>query len=55
MDSGFIGQNIYLYCASEKLATVFRASFREADYAPLLKLPETQKMLYVQAVGYPAE
>ena len=55
VDSGFIGQNIYLYCASEKLATVFRASFREADYAPLLKLPEMQKMLYVQAVGYPAE
>ena len=55
VDCGFIGQNIYLYCASEKLATVFRASFREADYAPLLKLPEAQKMLYVQAVGYPAE
>ncbi len=54
VDSGFIGQNIYLFCASEKLATVFRASFREADYNALLKLPKGQQMLYVQAVGYPA-
>lgn len=28
VDCGFVGQNIYLFCASQKLATVFRASFQ---------------------------
>jgi hypothetical protein len=26
VDAGFIGQNVYLFCASEGLATVFRAA-----------------------------
>ena len=53
VDCGFVGQNVYLFCASEKLATVFRGSFREGDYLPLLDLKEKEKILYVQAVGYP--
>ena len=32
VDTGFIGQNVYLFCASEGLATVFR---RAVDYAML--------------------
>ena len=32
-DTGFIGQNVYLFCASEGLATVFRASFDRARLA----------------------
>ncbi len=53
VDCGFVGQNVYLFCASEKLATVFRGSFREGDYTPLLDLKGKEKILYVQAVGYP--
>jgi len=26
VDTGFIGQNVYLFCASEGLATVFRGA-----------------------------
>ena len=32
VDTGFIGQNVYLFCASEGLATVFRGS---VDYPKL--------------------
>ena len=53
VDCGFVGQNVYLFCASSKLATVFRGSFREDDYKPLLDLKGKEKILYVQAVGYP--
>ncbi|WP_294478202.1 SagB/ThcOx family dehydrogenase [uncultured Victivallis sp.] len=53
VDCGFVGQNVYLFCASEKLATVFRGSFRERDYKPLLNLKDKEKILYVQAVGFP--
>lgn len=53
VDCGFIGQNIYLFCASQKLATVFRGAFHTEDYKPLLPLGENEQILYVQAVGYP--
>ncbi len=53
IDTGCISQNIYLYCASEGLATVVFA----VDGAPLaaaLKLKSDQKAILAQAVGYPA-
>ncbi len=53
VDSGFVGQSIYLFCASAGLATVFRGSFDAAAYKSLLQLPENHRILYVQAVGYP--
>jgi nitroreductase len=34
VDTGFIGQNVYLFCASEGLASVFRAA---VDYAKLAR------------------
>jgi nitroreductase len=52
-DTGFIGQNVYLYCASEKLACVFRASLDQERLARTLKLAETQFVMFVQTVGYP--
>ena len=52
-DTGFIGQNIYLYCASEGLACVFRASFDQARLARTLRLAETQFIMFSQTVGYP--
>jgi nitroreductase len=53
VDTGFIGQNVYLFCASEGLATVFRGA---VDYPKLnhtLKLPEQQFVTFAQTVGYP--
>jgi len=53
VDTGFISQNIYLFCASEGLATVVYA----VDHAPLaatMKLKPDQKVILAQAVGYPA-
>ena len=52
-DVGFIGQNVYLYCASEGLNCVFRASFDQARLARTLKLAETQFIMFSQTVGYP--
>ena len=37
VDTGFIGQNVYLFCASEGLATVFRGAL---DYAKLARTME---------------
>lgn len=52
-DAAFIGQNVYLFCASEGLATVFRGSFDQARLARLLRLPDQQFVTFVQTVGYP--
>jgi SagB-type dehydrogenase family enzyme len=51
-DAGFIGQNVYLFCASEGLATVFRASIDKPPLAKAMKLREDQKILFSQTVGY---
>lgn len=52
-DTGFIGQNVYLYCASEGLACVFRASLDAERLARTLRLNETQFVMFSQTVGYP--
>jgi len=52
-DTGFIGQNVYLYCASEGLACVFRGSLDGARLARTLMLDETQFIMFSQTVGYP--
>jgi nitroreductase len=52
-DTGFIGQNVYLYCASEGLACVFRASLDQERLARTLKLAEAQFITFAQTVGYP--
>jgi nitroreductase len=53
-ETGFIGQNVYLYCASEGLATVIRASIDHAALAKALKLRPNQHIVLSQTVGYPA-
>ncbi len=50
---GFIGQNVYLFCASEGLATVFRASLNRDRLAQTLQLPPTKFVTCSQTVGYP--
>jgi nitroreductase len=51
---GFIAQNVYLFAASEGLASWFRAYVDAPALSALLKLKPTQKVLYGQSVGYPA-
>jgi len=53
VDTGFIGQNVYLFCASEGLATVFRGSLDQAKLGRTLKLPDQQFVTFAQTVGYP--
>ena len=52
-DTGFISQNIYLYCASEGLATVVRGGIDRAALADAMKLGPEQKIILAQSVGYP--
>lgn len=52
-DTGFISQNVYLYCASEGLATCVRAMIDRENLAKEMKLRDEQKIILVQAVGYP--
>jgi len=52
-DSAVIGQNVYLFCASEGLATVLRASVPGERLAKRLNLTSTQAIYFAQSVGYP--
>jgi SagB-type dehydrogenase family enzyme len=51
--TGFISQNVYLYCASEGLATVVRAWIDRPALAEAMKLRPDQKIILAQTVGYP--
>ena len=53
-DTGFISQNVYLFCASEGLGTVVRAFVNRPDLAAALKLPKHKIITLAQTVGYPA-
>jgi nitroreductase len=52
-DAGFIAENVYLFCASEGLATVVRASVAKEALAKILQLRETQVIVLAQTVGFP--
>ena len=52
-NSGFISQNIYLFCASEGLSTVVRASIAKDKLAKIMKLTDDQIITLAQTVGYP--
>jgi nitroreductase len=52
-ETGFIGQNVYLFCASEGLATVVRASIDRQALAKALNLRPEQRITLAQSVGYP--
>ena len=53
VDTGFIGQNVYLFCASEGLGAVLRASVPGAKLAQRLNLKPTQAIYFAQSIGYP--
>ncbi len=52
-DTGAISENVYLFCASEGLATVVRAAIDRDALAKELKLRPDQKIILDQCVGYP--
>jgi SagB-type dehydrogenase family enzyme len=52
-DTGFIAQNVYLYCASEGLAAVVRGSIDRPALAKAMRLRPDQKITLAQTVGYP--
>ncbi|HLO24526.1 MAG TPA: SagB/ThcOx family dehydrogenase, partial [Geobacteraceae bacterium] len=52
-DTGFIAQNVYLFCASGHLATVVRGSFDQAGLARAMKLPPDRRIILTQTVGFP--
>jgi nitroreductase len=53
-DTGFIAQNVYLFCASARLATVVRGSVDRATLGAALRLGRQQRIILAQSVGYPA-
>lgn len=52
-DAGFISQNVYLYCASEGLATMVRAYIDKSALAKAMRLKPGQHVVLAQSVGYP--
>ena len=54
-DAAFVSQNVYLYCASEGLATGVRAWVSRAALAKALELRENRLVLLAQSVGYPKQ
>jgi nitroreductase len=53
VDAAFAGQNVYLYCASEGLATVFRGAVDYEKLKQAMRLEDGQFVTFAQTVGYP--
>jgi SagB-type dehydrogenase family enzyme len=54
-DAGFISQNVYLYCASENLATVVLGWIDRDSMNTVMKLKPNQKIVLSQCIGIPAK
>jgi SagB-type dehydrogenase family enzyme len=52
INTGFISQNVYLYCASQQLNTVVRAMVDRDALHKLMKLRPEQHVVVAQSVGY---
>ena len=52
VDAAFIGQNVYLFCASEGLATVFRGAVDTMKLGKAMQLGAEQFVTFAQTVGY---
>ena len=53
MDTGFVSQNVYLFCASEGLATVVRGWIDVPALEKAMGLRSNLKVVLAQTVGYP--
>jgi hypothetical protein len=54
-DAAVIAQNVYLFCASERLATVVRGAVDRLALAKAMKLSPNRRVVLAQTVGYPAK
>jgi len=54
-DTGFISQNVYLYCASEGLATVVIGMVDKPQLEQKMKLKPAQHVILTQPVGLPGK
>ncbi len=54
-NTGFIAQNIYLYCASAKLGCVIRAMISRDDLAKEMGLKSNQRIILSQTIGVPVK
>ena len=54
-DTGFISENVYLFCASSGLATVVRGWINKLTLTKVMKLRPSQNIILAQTVGYPKE
>jgi SagB-type dehydrogenase family enzyme len=54
-DTGFISQNVYLFCASENLATVVLGMVARSALSKALNLNSDQKIILTQPVGFHKE
>ena len=52
-DTGFISQNVYLFCASEGLGTVVRGLVNRTALGETMGLRPDQRVILSQSVGYP--
>ena len=52
-DTGFIAQNVYLFCASEGLACVVRGGSDNEDLERLLKLGADRHVTLKHTIGHP--
>jgi nitroreductase len=52
-DTGFVSQNVYLWCASEGLATGVRSWVDREVLAKRMKLRSDQRITAAQSIGYP--
>ncbi len=52
-DTGFVSQNVYLFCAATGLATVVRGLIDRPMLAQRMRLRPSQRVTLAQCVGYP--
>ncbi len=50
-DTGFISQNVYLYCAAAKLSTAILGLVNREKLQKIMGLKEHEKVVYTQVVG----
>jgi len=52
VDTGYISQNVYLYCASSNLGTAVLALINRDKWHKLMNLKEHEKIVLTQVVGH---
>jgi len=55
VDLGYISQNVYLWCASEGLATIILGQVDKPKVKEVLMLKLNQQVILTQPVGYPGQ